>query len=70
MRNWQCWFLACLGGIGVTAGENMQKRRDEFSKENWLWKTYGLGVLDAKKKQPDRHGKFRALVFHGIPPRG
>ncbi len=27
-----------LAGIGVTAGENMRKRNDEFSKEKFLWK--------------------------------
>jgi hypothetical protein len=52
-----------LAGIGVTAGENMKKRSDEFSKEKWLWKTYGLGVLDGKKKQPDRHVRFLHRVW-------
>ncbi len=52
-----------LAGIGVTAGENMQHRDDEFSKERWLWKTYGLGVLDAKKEQPDRHVRFLHRVW-------
>jgi hypothetical protein len=44
-----------LDGIGITAGEQMQERQGEFSKEQWLWKTYGEGILDAKKLQPDRH---------------
>ncbi|MHC4179260.1 MAG: carbohydrate-binding family 6 protein, partial [Planctomycetota bacterium] len=52
-----------LAGIGVTAGENMKNRDDEFSKEKWLWKTYGLGVMDAKKKQPDRHVRFLHRVW-------
>ncbi len=43
-----------LAGIGVTAGEHMQDRKDEFSKENWLWKTYGEGVRDALRRQPGR----------------
>ena len=43
-----------LAGIGITAGENMQNRKGEFSKEKWLWKTYGEGIRDAKKLQPDR----------------
>lgn len=47
-----------LAGIGVTAGENMQNRRDEFSKEKWLWNTYGLGVLDARARQPGRQVRF------------
>jgi hypothetical protein len=44
-----------LAGIGITAGEHMEKLNGELSKENWLWKTYGLGILDAKKLQPGRH---------------
>ncbi len=44
-----------LAGFGITAGEHMQNRKDEFSKEKWLWKTYGLGILDAKRLQPNRH---------------
>ena len=43
-----------LAGIGITSGENMENRNDEFSKEKWLWKTYGEGILDAKKLQPNR----------------
>jgi hypothetical protein len=27
-------------------------------KEQWLWKTYGIGVMDAKKAFPDRHIRF------------
>ena len=47
-----------LAGIGVTAGENMEDRTDEFDREKWLWATYGEGVMDAKKVQPDREVKF------------
>ena len=47
-----------LAGIGVTAGENMKARQDEFAKEKWLWRTYGEGVLDAKKAQPGRTVPF------------
>ena len=52
-----------LVGIGVTAGENMKNRDDAFSKEKWLWRTYGLGVVDAKKEQPDRHVRFLHRVW-------
>jgi len=52
-----------LAGIGVTAGENMKHRNDEFSKEKWLWKTYGLGVVDAKQRQQDRHVRFLHRVW-------
>lgn len=52
-----------LAGIGITAGERMQHRNDEFSKESWLWKTYGEGVRDALKLQPGR--RFRLIHrFH------
>jgi hypothetical protein len=43
-----------LAGFGITSGERMEARKDEFSKEKWLWKTYGEGIRDAKKLQPDR----------------
>ncbi len=48
-----------LDGIGITAGEHMEELKGADSKENWLWKTYGQGILDAKKLQPDR--KFRLI---------
>ena len=47
-----------LAGIGVTAGENMKNRNDEYDREKWLWKTYGLGIMDAKKQQPGREVRF------------
>jgi hypothetical protein len=43
-----------LAGMGITAGEQMSERQDEFSKENWLWRTYGEGIRDALKLQPGR----------------
>ncbi len=43
-----------LAGIGITAGEHMQNRKDQFASEKWLWSTYGLGILDAKRLQPAR----------------
>ncbi len=43
-----------LAGIGLTAGENMEDRADEYDRVNWHWMTYGEGILDAKKEQPDR----------------
>ncbi|MDB4584522.1 hypothetical protein N9164_15330, partial [Draconibacterium sp.] len=46
-----------LAGIGVTAGENM-KGLSPDEKEQWLWKTYGMGVMDAKKAFPDRPIRF------------
>jgi hypothetical protein len=43
-----------LAGFGITAGENLRALEGEFSREKFLWKTYGLGVVDAKKIQPWR----------------
>ena len=52
-----------LAGIGVTAGEQMENRKDEFSNEKWLWKTYGEGIRDALSQQPGR--QFRLIHrFH------
>ena len=42
-----------LAGIGLTAGENMPNNPD-FTKEQWLWATYGEGVRDALKDTPRR----------------
>ncbi len=44
-----------LDGIGITAGEHMEERKDAFNKEAWLWKTYGEGVRDAQNLQPGRN---------------
>jgi hypothetical protein len=41
-----------LDGIGITAGEQMGK--DPKGKEQWLWRTYGEGIMDAKKLAPER----------------
>jgi hypothetical protein len=49
-----------LAGIGITAGENMQNLKGEFSRENWLFNTYGKGIEDVKKLQPGR----RVLLIH------
>jgi hypothetical protein len=46
-----------LAGIGVTAGEHMPRLTPD-QKENWLWRTYGLGVMDAKRAFPDRPIRF------------
>lgn len=41
-----------LDGIGITAGEQMDK--DSKGKEQWLWRTYGEGIMDARKLAPER----------------
>jgi hypothetical protein len=43
-----------LAGFGITAGEHMQNLPGELSNEKWLWKTYGEGICDVKKLQPQR----------------
>ncbi|NQT40454.1 MAG: hypothetical protein HQ581_23370, partial [Planctomycetes bacterium] len=44
-----------VDGIGITAGEHMLGRKNaQLSKEQWLWETYGRGVMDAKAANPDR----------------
>ena len=51
-----------LSGIGITAGENMSGK-SKYSKEEWLWKTYGQGIADALNQRIDR--KFRLIHrFH------
>ena len=48
-----------LAGIGVTAGENIGNANSSFeAKENWLFATYGQGVLDAAREQPGRKIRF------------
>ncbi len=56
-----------LAGIGLTAGENMGDASAYYSggtdsfdaKENWLLATYGQGVLDAARAEPQR--QFRLI---------
>lgn len=46
-----------LRGIGLTTGENMPD--EEFqAKEDWAFATYGRGVLDVAREQPDRPIRF------------
>ena len=42
-----------LAGVGLTTGENMPKATFE-QKEDWAFRTYAQGVLDAAKSQPGR----------------
>jgi hypothetical protein len=56
-----------LRGIGLTAGENMGDASAYYSggtdsfnaRENWLFATYGQGVLDAARAEPQR--QFRLI---------
>jgi hypothetical protein len=47
-----------VNGIGVTAGEHNVKNMTFDERENWLWKTYAMGIIDAKKEQPGREIRF------------
>jgi hypothetical protein len=52
-----------LAGFGITAGESMPAQLGGMSKEQWLWRTYGEGIRDALKDEPQR--KFRLIHrFH------
>lgn len=46
-----------LRGVGVTTGENMHGASSQ-AKEDWVFKTYGQGVLDVAKEQPNRQIRF------------
>lgn len=46
-----------LRGLGLTTGENMPD--EEFqTKEDWAFATYGQGLLDVAREQPDRLIRF------------
>jgi len=49
-----------LKGIGVTAGENMpvDGTVDGWTREKWLWETYGRGLAEAKAINPSRQVDF------------
>ncbi|MGC6505773.1 MAG: hypothetical protein ACON39_04270 [Coraliomargaritaceae bacterium] len=54
-----------LKGLGITCGEHMQNKLEgEYSVEKWMWKTYGLGILDAKAEQPGREVDFIHRVWY------
>ncbi len=46
-----------LAGIGLTTGENMPGATFQ-EKEDWAFRTYGRGVLDAVEEQPGRRITF------------
>ena len=48
-----------VDGIGVTAGEHVAGRREsKMGIEEWLWRTYGQGVMDVKRENPQREIRF------------
>jgi hypothetical protein len=53
-----------IKGIGVTAGEHMPHSWEGVNREEWLWNTFGEGILDAKREQPERKVDFIHRVWH------
>jgi hypothetical protein len=51
-------------GIGVTAGEHMMDEAGDYTREEWIWEAYGLGMLDAMTDQPDRRVDFIHRVWN------
>ena len=52
-----------IDGIGVSAGEHVNRSKKwKIGIEDWLYRTYGLGVLDRLKEEPDR--KLRFIFRH------
>ncbi len=48
-----------IRGIGVTAGEHIDRSlTGMYQTENWMWHTYGMGILDAKAENPDLDVRF------------
>jgi len=48
-----------IAGIGVTAGENADWYAEgEHSIENFIFNTFGRGIMDVKEQQPDRKIRF------------
>ena len=48
-----------IDGIGVSAGENVKRKHPwKIGIEDWLYETYGLGVLDTLKENPERRLRF------------
>lgn len=56
-----------IKGIGVTAGERMEVEEGHDvadERERWLWESYGLGILDYKKENPEREIPFVHRVWY------
>ncbi len=48
-----------IRGIGVTSGEHINRNlTGEYATENWMWLTYGKGIMDAKEINPDLDIRF------------
>ncbi len=48
-----------IKGIGVTAGEHINRElTGKYKTENWMWHTYGQGIMDAMAENPDLDVRF------------
>jgi hypothetical protein len=48
-----------IKGIGVTAGEHIDRdMTGRYKTENWMWHTYGKGIMDAREENPDLDVRF------------
>ena len=47
-----------LAGIGISPSDNFSKEATSADKEEWVYRTFGLGLLDAVASQPDRKITF------------
>jgi hypothetical protein len=58
-----------LAGIGITAGEQMNDALDgDCGREAWLWRTYGEGISDAVRIQPNRKIRLIHRYHQSDPP--
>ncbi|MBK1875296.1 hypothetical protein [Pelagicoccus mobilis] len=54
-----------IKGIGVTAGEHFPHNKGpKVDREEWLWDTYGRGILEAKESDPEREVRFIHRVWN------
>ena len=51
-------------GIGVTAGEHMLDTAGAFTREQWIWETYGKGIMAAADEMPGRKVDFIHRVWN------
>jgi hypothetical protein len=42
----------------------MMDEAGQYTREQWIWETYGLGILDARKEQPERRVDFIHRVWN------
>ncbi|MFC1762587.1 hypothetical protein ACFL6U_10970 [Planctomycetota bacterium] len=53
-----------LAGMGVTAGEHLPMRVGKRTNVQWLYDTYGRGIMDAMEARPGRSIRFIFRTHH------